>query len=55
MGDKLSEVIKSGAERLMLYFTIETADEVKKVCDIFFEDKGEIDDYTRLHYYRGVL
>lgn len=55
MGDKLGEVVKSGAEKLMLYFTVETPQEVKRVCDIFFKGTGGIENYTRLHYHRGVL
>ncbi len=55
MGDKLSEVIKSGAEKLMLYFTIEAPEDVKRVCDVFFKGEGNIENYTRLHYHRGVL
>lgn len=55
MGDKIGEVKGSGAESLMLYFTIESGEETKKVCRMFFEGKGKPDTYTRLHYYKGVL
>ena len=55
MGDKKEDLIKSGAERLMLYFTVETERKVKEICDIFFFGGKMTDEYTRLHYNKGVL
>ncbi len=55
MGDKLDEVKRSGAELLMLYFTVENEKKVKEICNIFFENGTMVGDYTRLHYNKGVL
>lgn len=55
MGDRLFEVEKAGVERLMLYFTIENAQEVEKICKIYFSREGKIENYTRLHFGKGVL
>ncbi len=55
MGDKINEVKESGVQRLMLYFTTETKEETEKICRIFFEENGTVEDFTRLHYYKGAL
>ena len=55
MGDKLNEISKSGAEGLLMYFTIENADKVKTVCDSYFSGKAFDEPYTRLHFNKGVL
>lgn len=55
MGDKLNEISKSGAERLLMYFTIENSAKVKAVCDSYFSGKVFDEPYTRLHFNKGVL
>lgn len=55
MGDKLSDIENAGVDYIRLYFTIESADDCLKICDGYFK-KGEYapDNFTRLHYYKGV-
>ena len=55
MGDKLSDIENAGVDYIRLYFTIESPDECVKICDGYFK-KGEYapDNFTRLHYYKGV-
>ncbi len=55
MGDKLDEIKNSGAECLLLYFTIENGEKVKEICHIFFSKSKSVENYTRFHYNKGVL
>ncbi len=55
MGDKLNEISKCGVERLLMYFTIEDPIKVKNVCDAYFSGKNFNEQYTRLHFNKGVL
>ena len=55
MGDKLDDIVKSGAESLLIYFTIEDEEKVDGVCASFFDKEGFKGEYTRLHYNKGVL
>ena len=55
MGDKLSEIRKSGVKSLLLYFTVEDYKKVDDVCASFFDNKKFEGEYTRLHYNKGVL
>ncbi len=55
MGDRLDAIKRSGAESLVLYFTVESGDRAKEICNIFFNKSGAIENYTRLHYGKGVL
>ena len=55
MGDKLCDIKKTGVDFLRLYFTVESPEECRKICEGYFR-KSEYapDEYTRLHYYKGV-
>ncbi len=55
MGDKLDDIAKSGAESLLIYFTVEDEKRVDGVCASFFDRKDFKGEYTRLHYNKGVL
>lgn len=55
MGDKLNDLMSVGADFMRLVFTTETKDECKKIFDMY-RDKSVADfDFTRLHYYKGVM
>ena len=55
MGDKLYDLMSVGADFMRLVFTTETKDECKKIFDMY-SDKSVADfDFTRLHYYKGVM
>ncbi len=54
MGDKIDEIKRSGVEWLMLYFTVESPSLIEQICRRVFQG-GKIEDYTRLHYNKGVL
>ncbi len=55
MGDKTDEIIKCGAERLLVYFTVESPQKVKEVCEAYLLGGRFCDEYTRLHFNKGVL
>lgn len=55
MGDKMDEIIKCGAERLLVYFTVESPQKVKEVCEAYLLGGKFGDEYTRLHFNKGVL
>ena len=56
MGDRMAELIKSGAKYLRFVFTTESAHEIIKLKKMY--ENGEKyfnDEYTRGHFSRGVL
>lgn len=55
LGDKISEIKKSGVEGALIYFSIEDSKMVGKVCKACFNEETFFEDYTRLHYNKGVL
>ncbi|MBE7011449.1 MAG: U32 family peptidase [Ruminococcaceae bacterium] len=55
MGDKIDEAEGCGAERFLVYFSVETSECVKNVCEAFFKGREFEGQYTRLHFNKGVL
>lgn len=55
MGDKKEELKTAGAAYQRLWFTIETAEECRKICgDYLLGIPCGMEKYTRLHFYKGV-
>lgn len=60
MADKLPDLIKTGAERIKLIFTLETPQQCRKIASMYNEalngsvTKLRENTFTRGHYYRGV-
>lgn len=55
MGDKIGDLNKTGAD-LRIVFTIETTEECKAVCEDYLgKNKLKLDNFTRLHFYKGAL
>lgn len=60
MADKLPDLMKTGAERIKLVFTLETPQQCRKIVKIYKEalngsvSKMRENTFTRGHYYRGV-
>ena len=54
MGDKISDIDRSGAAYANLYFTTETADEVENIIKLYENGKSFGKAFTRGHFYRGV-
>ena len=62
MADKLSDIVNTGADYIRLYFTVENADECKRIIDLYKKalsgEKAENpfgeNEFTRGHFYRGV-
>lgn len=55
MGDKKEDIKKCGAAYQRLWFTIETAEECRKICRDYLQGiPCGIEEYTRLHFYKGV-
>ncbi|MDO5398077.1 MAG: DUF3656 domain-containing protein [bacterium] len=60
MADKLSDLIKTGASRIKLVFTLETPQQCRRIIKIYKEalngsvSKMRENTFTRGHYYRGV-
>lgn len=60
MADKLHDLIKTGAERIKLIFTLETPQQCRKIIEIYNEAlNGSVsrmreNTFTRGHYYRGI-
>lgn len=56
MADKLDDIKSIGADMINLRFSVESPDEVKKICAAYFgAESYRINEYTRLHYYRGII
>ncbi len=63
MADKMDELKKAGVRKIMLLFTIESAEECREICGEYIRamsgekvanSMGE-NNFTRGHFYRGVL
>lgn len=60
MADKLQDLIKTGAERIKLIFTLETPLQCRRIVKIYNDalngsvSKMRENTYTRGHYYRGI-
>ena len=55
MLDKADEIRRAGISKSMVFFTIEAEKECQMICDFIFSG-GKINiDYTRGHFYKGVL
>lgn len=53
--DKVDEIRRAGITKPMVYFFIESEKDCRKICDYIFAG-GDINiDYTRGHFYKGVL
>ena len=55
MGDRLGDIKSAGVSLGHLMFTIENAAETKEICRAYFDGRKYTGDYTRLHFYKGVL
>lgn len=55
MGDKLPEIRNTGVDFGRLLFTVESPEECAAVCRSFFEGEKYLGEYTRLHFYKGVM
>lgn len=56
LADRLDDIKNLSADMMNLYFTIESADEIKRICAAYFGDKNyKINEYTRMHYYKGII
>ncbi len=54
MGDKTDELSGAGVSYCRLAFTIESAEETKRVCETYGFGNAFYGEFTRLHYYKGV-
>ncbi|MBQ6999311.1 MAG: U32 family peptidase [Clostridia bacterium] len=54
MADKMDDIHRGGVAYANLYFTTETADEVKNIISLYENGKPFDKQYTRGHFYRGV-
>ncbi len=54
MGDKNDEMNGAGVSYCRLSFTVESAEETKRVCEMYIAGKEFSGEFTRLHYYKGV-
>ena len=55
MGDKKTDLKKLGTD-LRLIFTIETEEQCRAVCeDYILQKTAQINNFTRLHLYKGAL
>ena len=56
MGDKLEELKDNGVGLMSLDFTIETHEDTLKICKAYLLGKSlELGEFTRFHYYKGIL
>ena len=56
MADKLDDLKRCGAAFLTLSFTTESPETCAEICEAYFNGiPYEIEEYTRLHFYKGVL
>lgn len=56
MGDKMRDLEKTGADRLRLMFTTESADECRSICMAYANaEAADGFEYTRLRYYKPPL
>ena len=55
MGDKLDEIENAGISYGHLMFTVEDKEKADGVCQAYFNHAEYNDEYTRLHFYKGVL
>lgn len=55
MGDRLDEIEKTGVNAIRLVFTTEDKNTVKEILSMYITRKKPTFDYTRGHFYRGVL
>lgn len=54
MGDKLSEIRAAGVDFCKLFFTVEEKEKCERICRAYFSGQEFWEEYTRLHYYKGV-
>lgn len=56
MADKQDDIIKAGADLVNLRFSVEPSAAVKQVCGAYFGvDDYVINDFTRMHFYKGII
>ena len=55
MGDKMHDVKNCGIDFGRLDFTIESPEICEKICQNYFGNKKSDEEFTRLHFYKGVL
>lgn len=56
MADKLGDLRKLGAQLINLHFTVETSEEIKLICGAYLGiNNYRIEQYTRMHYYKGII
>lgn len=55
MGDRLDEIEKTGVSAIRLVFTTEDKNTVKEILSMYKKGQKPTFDYTRGHFYRGVL
>lgn len=55
MGDKAEDLNNSGISYGCLGFTIEDKDFCREICEMCFNKKSFNGEFTRLHFYKGVL
>lgn len=55
MGDKLDDLYGTNADFMRLVFTTESGKECKKIYEMYCARLPSESDFTRLHYYKGVM
>ncbi len=54
--DKLSDLIKTGADLINLRFSVESPETVRQVCGAYFGlNDYRIGEFTRMHLYKGII
>lgn len=56
MADKISDIKNIGVNLINLKFSVEQPKTVKLICEAYFGfNDYKPDDYTRMHYYKGII
>ncbi len=56
MADKIDDLKKAGVDLVNIRFSIESKDVVKQVCGAYFGiDDYNISEFTRIHFYKGII
>ncbi len=55
LADKLDEIVKTGIAYGRLMFTVETPKQCRTICEQYQKRIAAEGDYTRVHFYKGVL
>ncbi len=55
MGDKIQDIKNCGVDFGRIDFTIESPEMCGKICENYFGNKKLDGEFTRLHFYKGVL